>query len=256
MSPTIWTLCAGADNLRSLSARAWRVVEAQHVVATRKLVDSDAEQDLLEELIESAKPPRPRDPAAARLHYLLFTPFRYPPLPHGSRFGGRFTQGIWYGAAHIRTALAEKAYYTLLLLEGTTAAIGSIDKEDSAFRVRLQTGRGVDLVGKAFQRFRDAISSPTSYAESQALGEEMRAAGVQAFRYRSARDPEGGANLGVFSPRAFAARSPERPYQAWHCTASKARVRFRRRVGLSVREGFSFERGVFLVGGELPHPAI
>ena len=256
MSPTIWTLCGGKASLRALQARAWRVVEAQHVVATRKLVDSDAEQDLLEELIDRAKPPRPRGAEFARLHYLLFTPFRYPPLPHGSRFGGHFARGIWYGALHLRTALAEKAYYTLLLLEGTTAPIGSIDKEASAFRVRLRTSRGVDLDGPRFRRFRSAISSPTSYAESQPLGEEMRAAGVEAFLYRSARDPQGGRNVAALTPRAFASRSPERPYQAWHCTATRARVRFRRRVGLEVREGFAFERESFLVGGELPHPGL
>ena len=86
MPSSIWTRCAGRSSLRPLSGRAWRVVESQHLFSTRKLVDSDAEQALLEELIEEVKPPTG---VPAGLHYLLFTPFRYPPLRHGSRFGTR-----------------------------------------------------------------------------------------------------------------------------------------------------------------------
>ena len=85
---------------------ACRIVEAQHQYATRKLVDSDHEQYLLEQLIDAAKPPKPSESRFADLHYLLYSPFRYPPLPYGSRFGRRFERGIWYGAEHIDTVLA------------------------------------------------------------------------------------------------------------------------------------------------------
>ena len=77
MSSSIWTRCAGDSELRPLRLSPWRVVESQHQVSTRKLVDSADEQALLEELIDGAKPP---DLTRGRLHYLLFTPFRYPPL--------------------------------------------------------------------------------------------------------------------------------------------------------------------------------
>ena len=36
------------------SMLAWRGVEAQHVVSTMRLVDSAAEQDLLEQLLEAS----------------------------------------------------------------------------------------------------------------------------------------------------------------------------------------------------------
>ena len=69
----------------------WRSAPADSPwIATRKLVDSLAEQELLEKLLEGAKPPAP----GARVHYLLSTPFRYPPLPHGSRFGRATERGI------------------------------------------------------------------------------------------------------------------------------------------------------------------
>ena len=95
MSSSIWTRCAGDSEIRALRLSPWRVVEAQHQVSTRKLVDSADEQILLEELIERVKP---ADRTGGRWHYLLATPFRYPPLRHGSRFGGRHEPGIWYGS--------------------------------------------------------------------------------------------------------------------------------------------------------------
>src|SRR5690348_8741721 len=75
MSSSIWIQCAGDSSKQRLGVSAWRVIEAQHHVSTRKLVDSAEEQELLEELIESSKPPAV---AGVRLHYLPSTPFRYP----------------------------------------------------------------------------------------------------------------------------------------------------------------------------------
>ena len=43
MSSSIWTRCAGDSELRPLDVSPWRVVEAQHQVSTRKLVDSNDE---------------------------------------------------------------------------------------------------------------------------------------------------------------------------------------------------------------------
>ncbi len=74
MSPSIWTRCAGRSRAVRLECRAWRVVEGQHLLSTRHLVDSAAEHDLLERLLDDTKPPVPRGPEFAGLHYLLFTP--------------------------------------------------------------------------------------------------------------------------------------------------------------------------------------
>src|SRR5215208_6244902 len=200
MSFSIWTRCAGDSELRPLRVSPWRVVEAQHQVSTRKLVDSTEEQILLEELIDSVKPP---DITSGRLHYLLFTPFRYPPLPHGSRFGGRHERGIWYGSIELRSAFAEVAYYRLLFIEGSRAALGTITTALTAFAASVRTGRGIDLASEPFESYRSKISSPSSYDASQQLGTDMRDAKVEAFRYVSARDAEGGVNIGVFVPSAF-----------------------------------------------------
>ena len=47
MSSTIWTPAALASEAAVAELALWRAVEAQHVVATRALVDSLAEQELL-----------------------------------------------------------------------------------------------------------------------------------------------------------------------------------------------------------------
>ena len=254
MSPTIWTRYAARVRLAVLTARPWRVVEAQHVVATRKLVDSDAEQQLLEELIERAKPPVPPEPEFAGLHYLLATPFRYPPLPYGSRFGTRAERGLWYGGEVLRTAFAEAAYYRLVFLEGTEAELDPVSVHLSAFRVRIRSERTVDLTREPFAGHEPEISSPVSYTVSQVLGREMRAAGVEAFRYCSARDPGHGANLGLFTPAAFASPKPD-SLQTWYCVATRAVVELSR-SDLLERSAFRFPRATFEVEGELPTPGV
>lgn len=250
MSSSIWTRCAGSSRLLPLRLTPYRVVEAQHRIATRKLVDTLEEQRLLEELVETAKPP---DPTRGRRHYLLFTPFRYPPLRHGSRFGTREERGIWYGAETLRSAFAEVAYYRLVFLEGTRANLDGIETPLTAFSARLSTARGVDLVAAPFAAHRPGIASPVRYDETQALGRAMRDAGVEAFRYPSARDPEGGVNVGVFTPTAFGAAKP-RGLETWHCTATRHQVEFVKRDYFA-RLDLVFRREAFLVDGVLPAPA-
>jgi len=251
MSSDIWTRCGGSSEIGPLAADPWRVVESQHQISTRKLVSSDAAQAVLEEILERYKPPLAEGEG---LHYLLFTPFRYPPLPHGSRFGTRQDRGIWYGADELRTAFAEVAYYRLLFLDGTDADLGPLAADLTAFHVPLRTSRGVDLTARPFARFRSSLASKTSYDATQPLGVSMRDAGVEAFRYQSARDVAGGVNVGVFSPRAFASRRP-RGLQTWRSVATPAMVELSRRDYFE-RGAFHFERAEFLVDGALPRPSL
>lgn len=251
MSSPIWTQCEGSSRLCRLELTAWRVVEAQHVVSTRKLVDSDAEQGVLEDLIEQGKPPL--RPAEAELHYLLFTPFRYPPLRYGSRFGTRTERGIFYGSASGRTAFAEVAYYRWLFLDGTRAALAPLYVDLTLFSAEISASAGVDLTAPPFGAFAEQLASKVSYAWSQPMGTAMRAAGVEAFVFRSARDPSAGDNIGVFEPSAFASRVPTSS-QAWLCSVSPQAVEVQRRDPLAPREVHRFERRDFEVEGALPYP--
>lgn len=255
MSSSIWTQCAAASKGRFLLAPLrllpWRVVEAQHQVSTRKLVDTLDEQAVLEDLIETSKP---ADASHGRRHVLISTPFRYPPLRHGSRFGARHEPSLWYGSEDQRTLFAEAAYYRLVFLDGTRADLGSVTTWHTAFTAPMRGERGIDLTAKPFSRHRAAISSPSSHNESQAIGAAMRAAGVELFRYRSARDVEGGINVGVFAPSVFGQARP-RDLETWHGAATKERVEFVKRDWLEER-AFAFARAQFLVEGVLPAPAL
>lgn len=250
MSQTMWMRCGAKSNLRSLEARPWRMVEAQHVVSTRKWVDSDEEQAELEALIDTAK--RPVPPALARFHYLLSTPFRHPPLAFGSRFGTRQEGGIWYGSDTLEVGLAEAAYYRLVFLAGTAAALAPLTTTHSAFCVPVASERAVDLTRVPFVSLRARLASPSHYVDAQSLGRQMRADGVALIRFFSARDPNGGTNIALFAP-VFKAKNPGVP-ETWICTASPDRVEFKP-LQIPGRKRVMFVRQAFEVKGHLPMPA-
>jgi RES domain len=253
MSPSIWTRCAARCRPRTITLVACRVVESQHVVSTRKLVDSGDEQALLEELVDRVKPPLPPEPEFRKLHYLLSTSFRHPPLRYGSRFGTRAERGIWYGSRELSTCFAEVAYYRLLFLEGTTADLGTLVVELTAFRVPIRSPKSVDLTRAPFTACADEISDKVSYRAAQTLGAEMRAAGIRGFLYASARVAGEGTNVGLFVP-GFAANRPTR-YEAWICASSRDAVEMTQKSLGSRHARFAFPRAQFLVGGKLPSPA-
>ncbi|GAC1549986.1 MAG: RES family NAD+ phosphorylase [Polyangiales bacterium] len=257
MSPNIWTACAASSDpstwIKRLTVEPFRVVESQSITSTRKLVDSDDEQQLLEEMIDAAKPPRPVGGAFAGLHYLLYTSFRHPPLRNGSRFGTRAERGIWYGALSLRTAFAEVAYYRLVFLEGTRAPLGAITVELSSFRAHVGTRRGVDLTRPPFDAHLARISSKTRYEPAQRLGAELRGQGIDAFVYRSARDVLGGNNVGLFEP-VFTRKVPH-GVESWVCTVDRSKVEVRRKDFFR-RMALVFPRADFEVRGALPSPAI
>lgn len=251
MSSNIWTQCAGDSRKQSLALTAWRVVEAQHQLSTRKLVDSADEQVLLEELLEQSKPPAV---ASSTLHYLLSTPFRYPPLRHGSRFGSRYETGIWYGAEWIETALAEVAYYRFVLLQGTTANLGMLTASLTAFSVDVRSSTAIDLAHAPFADYESEISSPVNYTSSQALGAVMRKADVEMCRYVSARARVRAINVAVFSSAVFERVRPS-GFETWQLVSTDDAVEFSKRDYFA-RLQHRFERTEFLVNGALPTPAL
>ena len=151
MSSTTWTPREVASNAAALRRPLWRAVEAQHVAATMALVDSIDEQHALERLLDDAKPPVP--PEAAHLHGLLFTPFRYPPPPGGSRFRGPNDPGVLYGADAIRTACAELGYWRWRHLADSPALTVMPTKPQTVFRVTIETR------GSTFARGRSSATA-------------------------------------------------------------------------------------------------
>jgi hypothetical protein len=249
MSPSIWTRSAGRS--KPVAGFFRRVVESQFVNSTRKLVDDDTEQAILEDLLDTrAKLPVPL--GFEDLHYLLYTPFRHPPLRNGSRFGTRAERGILYGSRELPTAFAEVAYYRLLFLEGTSADLGVVQVELTAFRFGIEAAKGIDLTRPPFSKFESEISSPTDYADAQELGREMREAGVECCLYVSARATQG-VNLAVFA-NVFQPRRPSGE-ERWLCAVSRPRVEFRSGSLIDAAEVIAFTREQFEIGGKLPAPA-
>ncbi|MDF1677316.1 MAG: RES family NAD+ phosphorylase [Legionellaceae bacterium] len=222
----IWQTCQGNSHITTLKETPWRVVEAQHILNARDLVDSIEEHEILEDLLENSKPhieTHINDP-------LIFTPFRYPPLEYGSRFGHIFEPSLWYGSLDITTALTEVAYYRLKFNQDTTANLGYVDTLLTAFNVCIQTKGGIDLTKPPFAQYTSAISSKTSYTESQQLGTDMRQHNIEAFIFYSARTEKPAKNIGVFTCHAFCKKHQQYTYnqQTWKCISDKTTVQMMR----------------------------
>jgi hypothetical protein len=206
MSSRTWTPAELSSERRHLSGVCWRTVEAQHKVSTMKIVDTLAEQSLLETLLERSKPPIPPD--CRHLHYLLATPFRYgAPYPAGSRFRrAGLTPGVFYSSSTTATAVAEAVFHRLLFFADSPATPWPSNAcEYTLFSVRFRTRSGLDLTKPplADERWRYR----TDYAPCQELADRARAAGVEALRYASAR-AAGGVNYALLVCRAFLSREP------------------------------------------------
>lgn len=222
---SIWEDCKGSQYCECIELEPWRVVEAQHISSSRDLVDSTEEHDLLEALLDGSKPP-----VEDNKHYLIFTPFRYPPLKYGSRFGRTFEPSLWYGSINLSTAFSEVAYYRLKFFADTQASLDYIELPMTAFKALIQTEQGINLTLPPFKQFEATIAHQSNHIESQNLGSEMRNAGVEAFIFKSARDRDGGHNVGVFSINVFKAKNKAyiNSMQNWRCMSNQHGIEFTR----------------------------
>jgi hypothetical protein len=209
MSSPTWTPIALRSERRRLSSICWRAVEAQHRVSTMKLVGTLAEQAMLEDVIERSKPALPVE--CRHLHYLLATPFRYGGLyPRGSRFRrAGVTPGVFYASRTPATAVAEMAFHRLLFFAESPGTPWPANAgEYTVFAARIGTSHALDLTRPPFDQHRAQWVHPTDYVGCQDLAEQARAAGIDALRTISARDPSRGINLTVLTCRPFATHKP------------------------------------------------
>jgi len=192
----------------------WRLVEAQHVVSTTRLVDTLAEQEILEAILERSKPPMPAD--CTRLHYLMAAPFRYGLYPQDSRFRrkGR-TPGVFYASVKPITAAAETVWARLRFFAAAPDATRPAQAaEFTGFSVSLSTARAVDLTKPPMNADRALWTDPDDYSACLALADRARAAGVGTIRYQSVRHPDGLTNVAVLRCATFARPNPL-AFQSW-----------------------------------------
>lgn len=235
MPSITWTPTAVGSEAFRVELQLWRAVEAQHQVSTLALVDSLEEQDLLERLLEGSKPAVPE--AAADLHWLLATPFRYHPLRGGSRFRAITDPGVFYGADERRTACAELGFWRWRFLLDCVELHALEAKPQTLFSARIDTS-AVDLCRLPFSRDRSAWMDSANYHACQAFAVIAREASVGAIRYASVRDPLHGMCAAVLTPRAFSAAQPQES-QTWLLSLTRDKVFWRRDSGLHA-EAFEF----------------
>lgn len=247
----LWSACEQRLQIAPLGGMLWRIVESQQQIATLSLVDDLAEQNLLEGLLERSKPSLPA--GCKGLHYLLSTPFRYPPLRHGSRFGSRAEPSLFYGALGLPTLLAEAAYYRFVFWTGMTTPppSGQLLTQHSVFRARFHGQRGLRLQSAPCDEHRPLLRDPRDYRATQALGSALRAAGIDLFEFISARDSEQGINVALFRPDALVSRAPL-GLTRWLCETTTDEVIF---APEPAQELHRFPLQQFLVDDSLPRPA-
>ncbi|MFT7721298.1 MAG: RES family NAD+ phosphorylase [Roseateles sp.] len=211
-----WFLDCARDGMT-----AWRGVESQSQVATWRLVDSGAEHDTLEAMLEASKPPLPD--GCEGLHYLCFTPFRYT-SPYPSRFRRPGEAGVWYGAASVATVCAELAYWRhrfILDSAGLARDGNGLLTRHTLFQARID-GRALDLTAAPWSAGHAAWTHGADYRATQAVAADARAHGVEWIRYESVRHP-GTHCAAVLAPRALAGGHPF-DLQEWVCHATRSRV--------------------------------
>jgi hypothetical protein len=233
VSSITWTPDAVSSEARQRSETVWRIVESQHTASTMKLVDTLAEQDLLEEIIEESKPPIPPD--ESDLDYLLATPFRYVPFPPGSRFRSPSDPGVFYGAESVRTASAEVGYWRWRFLMETEGLDRLGPAPHTAFSVPVNA-IAVDLRNPPFDRDATDWTNPNDYGATQSFARAARYAGIEAIFYQSVRAPEKSWCAALLTARAFASKRPDRETQTWNLLVTRDEASWRRASG----ESFAF----------------
>jgi len=230
LEPLADQLLASAS--RGTRAKAWRAVEAQHIVSPLRLTrNNPVEQERLERILEESKPPLP--PAAANLHYLLATPFRYPPSRYGSRFRAWPDPGVLYAATHRRTACAELGYWRWRFLTDSPSLNEIPAAAQTLFQLGI-AGRGIDLTLPPLEAWSPQWRNPQDYAATHAVARQARIARHQWIAYASVRDPQSGRCYAVLDPAALKPRQPI-AQETWYLTVTRSSAVWRRE-----RETFVF----------------
>lgn len=199
----------------------WRGVEAQHRVATMRLVDTLQDQELLEQLLEGSKPPLP--PQAQGCHYLLSTPFRYL-SEWPSRFRRPNEPGAWYGADEPATVAAELAHWRWkFFMDSDGLRDGSLVTELTFFQAHF-AGSELDITRMPWAEHRPAWRHSQDYSPCHQLAATVRAVEppIQAIRYESARR-EGSCCQVIFDVRALSLAKLHLQ-QTWTCKTTKELV--------------------------------
>lgn len=201
-----------------------RIVERQEDSATTRITADLVEQQMLEEMLEDSKPGTLNN----RINYLLGTPFRYPPLDYGSRFGTEYDRWIFYGSLDTETCLRECGYYRFkLYFDMEEPPPKPVSCEHTMFTVDLEADHCVDLCAPTYANISDDLVSVESYDLTHRIGQQARNADAQMLVFQSARGA--GKNVAVFEDNVFASEPVNQ--QLWISQVRADRVMFRGKQG-------------------------
>jgi hypothetical protein len=237
-----------AGGLTTYANSVCRMVETQEYAATTSLVDDLEEQAILEQILDNFKPSYADD--TQNLHYLISTPFRYPPLKYGSRFGKIFEPSYFYASEAIKTCLAEAAFYRFYLIDGTETPFPKmIQSEHSLFFVRVISSSTLDLTQISDANIQNQLTDPGSYLFTQQIGLQARKVGADLIRYFSARSQEKGINVAIDNHTIIQSEKPvDKVEYICQLDPKTGILRFSEPRTFPVM----FTREQFLVDGELP----
>jgi hypothetical protein len=240
MSSSTSTPAALSSDARALASICWRLVEAQYHVSTLKLVDSVAEQEPIEDLIEMTKPPLPLE--CRDLHYLLSTPFRYGAVTQRIAIpASRNNRGRVLRFGNAADGRRRDGVLSPAVLRRNAHAVAANPAEYTAFSAEYGTKKAIDLTKGKYGADRTKWMHVTDYSHCQALAETARAAKIEVIRYASVRDPGQGMNFALLTCRAFARPKPI-DQQTWHIRLSDAGAQA---ICEAPKSGITFDRKSF-----------
>jgi len=207
----------------SVEINTWvyRIVESDLEVATSSITTTLAEQSRLEELLDEIKPIS----APSKKHYLLTTPFRYPPLKYGSRYGTINMKSYFYASKEPITCLYECAYYRFLFLNDIEIPFGEpIQTNHLLFSCSISAKKTLELTHKRFQPIKKRITRSQDYSMTQKIGNWAVENNFEVIKFPSARH-ETGINYAVTSINNIKSNQPK-IIERLPCTSTTERIVF------------------------------
>nr|WP_255590008.1 RES family NAD+ phosphorylase [Marinicella sp. NBU2979] len=170
------------------------------------ITDSIEEQSIIENLLDEIKP----RPVHSNKHYLLTTPFRYPPLKYGSRYGTTDMKSHFYAAKDPMTCLVECAYYRFMFLDHIQVTYDKpLNTNHLLFSCSVATKKALDLTSAQFKSIENKITLPDDHSYTQKIGQwACQNNGFDAIIFPSARHLEG-VNYAITSIKNIKSRQPK-----------------------------------------------
>ncbi len=189
-----------------INETVFRIVETDQTIGTIKISKSLDDQNRLEELIDETKPVNTNFP----VHYLISTPFRYPPLKWGSRFGTILMNSYFYASHSYKTCLIECAYYRFKFLNDLVIPFEEpLNNNYLLFTVKTNTASGLDLTVPNFKKIFNKITDPDDYTFTHKIGKwAVVENDFNMIKFPSARHKEG-INFAVADIKCIKSKKPK-----------------------------------------------